>query len=336
MDDAKRRAAIRIQAAKNKDTDVDAMGMGSSKPSTKRRPLPKGDRAPKKQKVSSEPVLGLMAEGTKTVTPAKHRGYKGLMIPLPGSQKKSPVLLREDPKYALEKLSSIIGFEDYEDLGNHSTEAMGETSFFSIAQVRVRCTLAHIYSLFETNSLSLQAMLMTKGLMERSLYHKTTLGRVREKAKLAEEELFELKNSKLVTEQKLKLAEQARDEFQKLTVELKKTLEDKEKEVHQAKEVAMLEYHDSDALIAELGVSYNDGFDDTLRQAKALYLKLDFSSVNISVPKPTSVHPEQSEDINELFGEEVLVPNAPMVLTLEGESRNEEARQAKEFMVPKA
>ena len=63
MDDAKRRAAIRLQAAKNKETDVDAMGTGSSKPSAKRRPLPKGDRAPKKQKVSSELVLGLMVLG---------------------------------------------------------------------------------------------------------------------------------------------------------------------------------------------------------------------------------------------------------------------------------
>ena len=85
MEDAKRRAAIRLKAAKNKDTDVDAMGTGSSKPSAKKRPLPKGDRAPKKQKVFSEPVLGLMAEGTKTVTPAKHGGGKGLMIPPSGS-----------------------------------------------------------------------------------------------------------------------------------------------------------------------------------------------------------------------------------------------------------
>ena len=46
----------------------------------------------------------------------------------------------------------------------------------------------------------LQAMLMKKRLMERSLHHKTALGRVREKAKLAKEELFELRNWKLVTE----------------------------------------------------------------------------------------------------------------------------------------
>ena len=79
-----------------------------------------------------------MAEGNKTVTPAKHGGGKSLMVPPPSSQKKPPVLLREDPKYALGKLSSIIGSEDYEDLGNHSTEAMGETGLFSIAQVRAR------------------------------------------------------------------------------------------------------------------------------------------------------------------------------------------------------
>ena len=154
MKDAKRRAAIRLQAAKNKEIDEGAMGMGSSKPSTKKRPLPKGNCAPKKQKVSSEPILGLMAEGTKTVTPAKHGGGKGFMIPPLGSQKKPPVLLYEDPKYALEELSLIIGNEDYEDLGNHLTEAMGEMGLFSIAQVRVRHTLAREYSLFESNSLS--------------------------------------------------------------------------------------------------------------------------------------------------------------------------------------
>ena len=66
---------------------------------------------------------------------------------------------------------------------------------------------------FNLTPFCLQAMLMTKGLMERSLHHKMTHGRVREKAKLVEEELFELRNWKVVTEQKLKLAERARDEF---------------------------------------------------------------------------------------------------------------------------
>ena len=52
MEDAKRRAAIRLQAAKRKETDEGAMGTGSSMPSAKKKPFPKGNRAPKKQKFS--------------------------------------------------------------------------------------------------------------------------------------------------------------------------------------------------------------------------------------------------------------------------------------------
>ena len=147
MEDAKRRATIKNKAAKNKETDEGAMGTSSSRPSAK-RPMFKGDRAPKKQKVSMKPVIGMMVDGNKTVTLAKPGGGKGLMVPPPGSQKKPPVLLREDPKYALGKLSSIISSENYEDLGNHSTEAMGETSLFSIAQVRARHCYYYIYTYF--------------------------------------------------------------------------------------------------------------------------------------------------------------------------------------------
>ena len=43
---------------------------------------------------------------------------------------------------------------------------------------------------------------MTKGLMDQSLHQEMALERVREKAKLTEEELFELRNWKVVTEQK--------------------------------------------------------------------------------------------------------------------------------------
>ena len=134
MDDAKRRAAIRLQAAKNKEAGADTMGTGSSKPSIKRELLSKGDRAPKKPKVPLEPVVGLMVEGVKMVTLAKHRVGNGLMIAPPGSQKKPPILLREDPKHALERLSSIITFDDYEDLGNHSTEAIGETGLLALSR----------------------------------------------------------------------------------------------------------------------------------------------------------------------------------------------------------
>ena len=131
MDDAKRRAMIKAQAAKKKETsDVDPKGTSSSNPFMKRKQSSKGDRPPKKPKVPLEPVVGLMAEGVKTVTPAKHGTGKGLMKGLSPSRKKPPVLLREDPKYALETLTSIITTEDYEDLGNHSTEAMRETRLF--------------------------------------------------------------------------------------------------------------------------------------------------------------------------------------------------------------
>ena len=136
----------------------------------------------------------------------------------------------------------------------------------------------------------------------------------------------------MVTKQKLKLVERAKDEFQKMTEELRKVLEDKENDLRHAKEAAVLEYRDSNALLSELGVSYNDGFDDALRQAKALYPKLDFSSVNITVPEVTSIHPEQSDDTNELFGKEVPVSIAPEVQTVE----EEEARQAKDSIVPDA
>ena len=75
-----------------------------------------------------------MAKG-KTITPVKHRAGKGLMKAPSTIPEKPPVLLREDSKHALEQISSIISAEDYEDLGNHSTEAMGESGLFAVAQV---------------------------------------------------------------------------------------------------------------------------------------------------------------------------------------------------------
>ena len=104
----------------------------ASNPSVKRKLVPKGDRQAKKSKVSLEPVVGLMAEG-KTVTPVKHRAGKGFMKASSTIPEKPPVLLRENSKHALEQISSIISAEDYEDLGNHSTEAMGEFDLFAVA-----------------------------------------------------------------------------------------------------------------------------------------------------------------------------------------------------------
>jgi len=133
MDDAKRRALIKTQVAKRKESGK-VVPKGTA-PSIKRKPSSKVDRPHKQQKVSLEPVVGLMAEGLKIVTPIKHGSSKGLMKAPSTSQEKPPPLLRDDSKYALEKLSSIIMSEDYKDLGNHSTEVMGETGLFAVAQV---------------------------------------------------------------------------------------------------------------------------------------------------------------------------------------------------------
>ena len=105
-----------------------------------------------------------------------------------------------------------------------------------------------------------------------------------------------------------------------MTEELKTVLEDKENELLLAKEKAVQKYRDSDALLTELGVSYNDGFDDALRQAKALYPKLDFSAININVVEAMSVQPDTSDDTNELFAEEGPVTVIPEVHAEEGKT----------------
>ena len=92
MDDAKRRALIKAQAAKRKESgEVIPKGTTST---IKRKPPSKFDRPQKQQKVSLEPVVGLMAEGAKTITPVKHGFGKGLMKAPSTSQEKPPPLIR--------------------------------------------------------------------------------------------------------------------------------------------------------------------------------------------------------------------------------------------------
>ena len=111
-------------------------GLGSANPSSKREQLEKPNCQPlKKPKVAPEPVLGLKAEGKKIVTKPVHGKGKGRMTSSVLFAEKPPILLREDSKYVLEQLSSIITVDDYEDLSNHATEAMRETGLFCIAQV---------------------------------------------------------------------------------------------------------------------------------------------------------------------------------------------------------
>ena len=145
MDNTKKRALIKSQVTKQKKSGEVVVPMGTV-PSIKRKQSSKSDRPHKQQKVPLEPVVGLMAEGAKTDTPVKHGSGKGLMKGPSTSQEKPPPLLRDNSKFALEKLSSIISSEDYEDLGNHSTEAMGETGLFAVAQVTFIRRFKSVYS----------------------------------------------------------------------------------------------------------------------------------------------------------------------------------------------
>ena len=76
--------------------------------------------------------------------------------------------------------------------------------------------------------------------------------------------------------------------MEKQTEVLKQVLEDKEKEIktikdqlHQAKDKAVREYRDSDALLAKLDGSYVDSFDDYFHQVKTSFPDLDLSHVSI-------------------------------------------------------
>ena len=131
MDAAKRRAMIKSQAAKWKEGDQIPNGTDQSHSSSKRKVPPKQDHPPKKPKVSLELVVGLEAEGTKTVTLAKHGTGKSFIKGLSTSQEKPPILLREDSKYSLERLSSIITSEDYEDLATTPRRRWGRWGFLA-------------------------------------------------------------------------------------------------------------------------------------------------------------------------------------------------------------
>ena len=112
---------------------------------------------------------------------------------------------------------------------------------------------------------------------------------------------------------KFDLSEQVRKELEQKTNEAGKALEVKEKEIqdlkeklHQAKEVAVREYRDSDTLLGELGGSFLQGFDDALRQVKKAYPELDVSMININDQDQTSALPIASENTDDLFVEEAV------------------------------
>ena len=129
---------------------------------------------------------------------------------------------------------------------------------------------------------------MMKGLMGRCLKHEATLECVRTKAEQTEDELNQLRSWKTKMEKKLELLERVRKDLEQSMEEAKKALEGKDKEIQdlkdglrQAKEVAVREYRDSEALLLELGDSFLQGFDDAVCQVKKIYPDPDISNIKV-------------------------------------------------------
>ena len=120
------------------------------------------------------------------------------------------------------------------------------------------------------------------------LKHKATLQRVWTKVEQTEDELNQLRSWKTKMEKKLELSKRVRKDLGQSTEEEKKTLEGKDNEIQdlkdglrQAKEVAVSEYRDSDALLLELGDSFLQDFDDALCQVKKIYPNLDITNIKV-------------------------------------------------------
>ena len=115
-------------------------------------------------------------------------------------------------------------------------------------------------------------------------------------------------------EKKLELSKRVRKDLEQSTEEAKKTLEGKDKEIqnlkdrlYQAKEVAIREYRDSDALLSELGDSFLQGFDDAIRQVKKAYPDLDVSNIKVEDQAQASVMPIALEDTDDIFAEDEVL-----------------------------
>ena len=117
-------------------------GMGLAIPSTKRKPLDKTDRLPKKPKVAAGSGIGENSNANKLTPPFGLGKGKDLITGQGPVIEKRPVLFHEDSWYALKQLFSIIKDDDYKDLGNHATKAMGETGLFSLTQVCISILLS--------------------------------------------------------------------------------------------------------------------------------------------------------------------------------------------------
>ena len=107
------------------------------------------------------------------------------------------------------------------------------------------------------------------------------------------------------------MSEQLRGELEKQVKVLRNVFEDKKGEVRdakdklrQAKEDAIREYRDSNALIKELGISFAEGFDDCFCQIKASFPDLDLSHFIIDAEGQTPAYPVDSKGTDKLFADD--------------------------------
>ena len=115
-------------------------------------------------------------------------------------------------------------------------------------------------------------------------------------------------------EKKFAMSEKVKKELEEHMETLRKVLEDKENEVkdakdqlRQAKEAAIREYRDSNALLQELRTSYADGFDDAICQAKKAYPDLDFSHLNIDTQAQATAQPVAFVSTDDLFADDAAL-----------------------------
>ena len=113
-------------------------------------------------------------------------------------------------------------------------------------------------------------------------------------------------------EKKLETSKKIRKELEEDMEMMKIVLEDKEKEIndakdqlHQAKEAVIREYRDFDALLEELETSYADNFDDVVCQVKKAYHDLDFSQLNINAQAQATAQPDAFKSTEDLFANDV-------------------------------
>lgn len=152
-----------------------------------------------------------------------------------------------------------------------------------------------------------------KGLMDHCMPWEQLVDCLKERAETAEMGLHKLEAQREVQIRKLDLTKKALEKSEEKTEVLTNVLKDKEgevsllrKQVRHAKEDAVKEFRDFDALLYELGICFADGFNNCLCQVKASFLDLDLSQISIDASTQTLARPINPEGIDKLFGVDLI------------------------------